>query len=173
MTIIENIAASLKILNKDWTSVTEFLKSGISLDSITDNITDFFEDNFPKLTDIVGEFNTNIVVPILDGIEKLSEFDFSAAIVQPITDWITDNVEDVIVAPIGDWISENVEGLLTKSITQILMEWIEELLDDGLMDVLIDKIFKKIIDSTFGNSAIGDKLSDGIADILKGVWNKK
>lgn len=72
-------------------------------DDLRNNIKEDNESLFPTLSDIIAEFNDNIVQPIIDAFQ--------------------DNIVSPVTAAVGEWIDDALEWYSTEL---NLMEWLED-----------------------------------------------
>lgn len=111
MGLLEDIAANLKIFDKAWASVTDFLKMGINLDSVLDDVLEKFTDivtldditgSLPGLSDIgdkLEEIATTLGLPSLSDIENIdwgSLFDWETLVQNPVVVKIIEYIGDII-----------------------------------------------------------------------------
>lgn len=121
MTLIEDIAANLKLFNKEWATVADFLKKGISFDNVIDELKEHL-----NLEGIIDSFSDNILDPIFEALPSLED----------ITDWITENID--LEAVLGSF---DFETAVISPITSYIQDSIE------LGETVIDDIFTKMINN--------------------------
>lgn len=98
MTILEDLAASFKLMSKDWSTVAQYVKNGVSVDGILDDIKDHILAVVPSLVAISDEIVGRVpgLQDIIDGLPTLNDIIGSL----PTLSSIISNVTDVLSAKV-------------------------------------------------------------------------